>query len=107
MAASEHLCLISAEQSTQAATGRLLLSTDNYSDKREFPLLRRLRRAMNIVMPADVAREQQVKVFTIQNETNNIAIHTTVQEASGLANATRFRSEASFTRLAAVWPHRG
>ena len=45
-----------------------------------------------------------MKVFTIQNETNNIAIHTTVQEASGLANATRFRSEASFTRLAAVWP---
>lgn len=45
-----------------------------------------------------------MRVFTIENETNNITVHASVQEASAVANAKRFRSEAALARLAADWP---
>lgn len=45
-----------------------------------------------------------MKVFTIDKGTNNITIHASVQEASVVANAKRFRSEAALARLAANWP---
>lgn len=45
-----------------------------------------------------------MKVFTIENEMNDIAVHATVQQAKAVANAMRFRSEAALARLAAAWP---
>jgi hypothetical protein len=45
-----------------------------------------------------------MKIFTIENETNNITLHTTVQDAEAVANAERFRNEAGLNKLAADWP---
>jgi len=45
-----------------------------------------------------------MKTFTIENETNNITIHATVQDAEAVANAERFRNEAGLAKLAADWP---
>jgi hypothetical protein len=45
-----------------------------------------------------------MKTFTIENETNNITIHTTIQEAEAVANAECFRNEAGLANLAAEWP---
>jgi len=45
-----------------------------------------------------------MRVFTIDNETGKIAIHATVHQASTVANAMRFRTEAALSRLAADWP---
>jgi hypothetical protein len=45
-----------------------------------------------------------MKTFTIENETNNIAIHATIQDAEAVANAERFRTEAQLAKLAADWP---
>jgi hypothetical protein len=43
-------------------------------------------------------------IFTIENESNNITAHTTVQEAEAVPNAERFRNEAGLAKLAADWP---
>jgi Protein of unknown function (DUF3489) len=45
-----------------------------------------------------------MKTFTIENETNNITIHPTLQEAEAVTNADRFCAEAELARLAAEWP---
>jgi hypothetical protein len=45
-----------------------------------------------------------MKIFTIENETNNITIHTTIQEAEAVANSKTFRSESGLSKLAADWP---
>ena len=45
-----------------------------------------------------------MKTFTIENETNNITIHATIQEAEAVANAERFLTEAQLAKLAADWP---
>ena len=45
-----------------------------------------------------------MKIFTIENETNNITVHATVQGAEAVANAERFRNEAGLNKLAADWP---
>jgi hypothetical protein len=45
-----------------------------------------------------------MKVFTIENGTNNITVHGTVQEAEAVENAECFRSEAGLEKLAADWP---
>jgi hypothetical protein len=45
-----------------------------------------------------------MKIFTIENETNNITIHATVQEAEAVPNAERFRNEAGLAKMAANWP---
>lgn len=42
-------------------------------------------------------------IFTIENETNNITAHMTVQEAEAVPNAERFRNEAGLAKLAADW----
>ena len=34
-----------------------------------------------------------MKVFTIENDTNNITVHNTIPEAEAVANAERFRNE--------------
>jgi len=44
-----------------------------------------------------------MKMFTIESESNNIAVHTTAQDAEGVANAERFRNEAGLANLAADW----
>lgn len=43
-------------------------------------------------------------IFTIENESNNIMAHTTIQEAEAVPNAERFRNEATLAKLAAEWP---
>jgi hypothetical protein len=45
-----------------------------------------------------------MKIFTIENETNNITLHATTQDAEAVANAERFRNEAGLNKLAADWP---
>jgi Protein of unknown function (DUF3489) len=45
-----------------------------------------------------------MKTFTIENETNNITVHATIEEAEAVANAERFRTEAQLAKLAAGWP---
>ncbi|MGA7416203.1 MAG: hypothetical protein WBW33_37380 [Bryobacteraceae bacterium] len=45
-----------------------------------------------------------MKIFTIENETNNITVHATPQSAEAVANAERFRNEAGLQKLAADWP---
>src|ERR1700733_2110384 len=60
---------------------------------------------MNVLIAADAAnRRFKMKTFTIENETNNITIHATVQDAEAVANAERFRNEAGLAKLAADWP---
>ena len=45
-----------------------------------------------------------MKTFTIENETNNITIHATIQDVEAVENADRFRTEAQLAKLAADWP---
>ncbi len=45
-----------------------------------------------------------MKHFTIDNETNNITLHASAQEAEAVANAERFRNEAQLAKMAADWP---
>ena len=45
-----------------------------------------------------------MKVFTIENETNNITVHATTQDAEAVANAERFRNESGLNKLATDWP---
>jgi hypothetical protein len=45
-----------------------------------------------------------MKFYTIEQETNNICVHASVKEAQAVANAERFSSEATLTKLAAAWP---
>ena len=45
-----------------------------------------------------------MKIFTIENETNNITVHAAIQDAEAVANAERFRNEAGLNKLAADWP---
>ena len=45
-----------------------------------------------------------MKVFTIENETNNITVQASTAEADAVANAASFRSEASLAKVAADWP---
>ena len=45
-----------------------------------------------------------MKAFTIENETNNITLHATIQEAEAIPNAEHFRNEAALAKLAANWP---
>jgi hypothetical protein len=45
-----------------------------------------------------------MKTFTIENETNNITLHTMIQDAEGVPNAEWFRNEAGLSKLAAEGP---
>ncbi len=45
-----------------------------------------------------------MKAFTIENETNNITLHATIQDAEAVPNAELFRNEAALAKLAANWP---
>src|ERR1019366_4748028 len=60
---------------------------------------------MNVLIAADAAKRRfKMKTFTIENDSNNITLHTTIQEAEALPNAERFRNEAALSKLAANWP---
>src|ERR1700692_2993591 len=60
---------------------------------------------MNVLIAADAAKRRfKMKTFKIENETNNITIHTTAQEAEAVANAERFRNEGGLAKRAANWP---
>ena len=43
-------------------------------------------------------------IFTIEKDTNNIAVHATAKEAKRVPNAEVFQHEAALTKLAAKWP---
>ena len=45
-----------------------------------------------------------MKNFTIENETNNITVHTSAKEAEAVPNSERFGNEAALAKLAANWP---
>jgi Protein of unknown function (DUF3489) len=45
-----------------------------------------------------------MKHFTIDNETNNIMIHSSAKEADSLPNTERFSNEAALAKLAMNWP---
>ena len=45
-----------------------------------------------------------MKTFTIENETNNITIHATKQDAEMVPDSERFANEAALAKLAADWP---
>jgi hypothetical protein len=45
-----------------------------------------------------------MKRFTIENETNNIMIHSSAKDADALPNTERFSNEAALAKLAANWP---
>ena len=45
-----------------------------------------------------------MKTFTIENETNNITIHATKQDAEMVPDSERFANEAALAKLAANWP---
>ena len=45
-----------------------------------------------------------MKTYTIENETNNITVHASKQEAEAVPNSECFASEAAFAKLAGAWP---
>jgi hypothetical protein len=45
-----------------------------------------------------------VNTFTIENETNNIVIHPSAEEAAAVPNAEGFGDETTLAKLAANWP---
>jgi hypothetical protein len=44
-----------------------------------------------------------MNTFTIDNETNNITSHTTIEDAEAVANSERFRTEGQLAKLATDW----
>jgi hypothetical protein len=42
-----------------------------------------------------------MKIFTIENDRNNITLLGSIQEAEAVTNAERFRNEAALAKLAA------
>src|ERR1019366_10544257 len=60
---------------------------------------------MNVLIAADAAKRTfKMKTFTIENESNDVTLHTTIQEAEAVINAERFRNEGGLAKLAANWP---
>ncbi len=45
-----------------------------------------------------------MKIFLIENETDNITVYTIAKDADGVKGAERFRTEAGLAKLAATWP---
>lgn len=45
-----------------------------------------------------------MKTFTIENESNNITVHSSAKEAELVTNSERFGNEAALLKLAANWP---
>ena len=45
-----------------------------------------------------------MKTFAIENETNYITLHTTIQEVEAVANVECFRNQAALSKLAPNWP---
>ena len=45
-----------------------------------------------------------MKIFTIENDTNNIILHPSGYEAEMVPDSERFNSETALARLAANWP---
>jgi len=45
-----------------------------------------------------------MKTFTIENETSNITLHATIQDAEAVTDAELFRNEAGLAKLPANWP---
>ena len=55
---------------------------------------------MNVLIAAYAAKRRfKMKTFTIDNETNDITVHKTIQDADAVANAARFRNEGGLAKL--------
>jgi hypothetical protein len=60
---------------------------------------------MNVIAEANTPPgEYKMKTYTIENETNNITVHATKQEAEAVAGSECFANEAALAKLAANWP---
>ena len=59
---------------------------------------------MNVLTRHAPQGDQQMKFYTIEKDTNNIAVHASVKEAQAVAGAERFSSETTLTKVAAAWP---
>jgi hypothetical protein len=61
--------------------------------------------AMNVLSRYQPAQEiQQMKCYTIENETDNISVHVSAMDAEADPHADRFSSEVALAKLAAEWP---
>jgi Protein of unknown function (DUF3489) len=49
-------------------------------------------------------RRLKMKTFSIENDTSNITIHSSEEEARAVLNSERFSDEAALTTLATNWP---
>jgi hypothetical protein len=60
---------------------------------------------MNVLIAANAAKRRlKMKTFTIDDETNNITLHTTTQNFEAVTNGARFRNESGLAKLTANWP---
>jgi hypothetical protein len=50
------------------------------------------------------ARRLKMKTFTIENETNNITLHSSAKEAEAVPDSERFSNEGALAKLATGWP---
>ena len=60
---------------------------------------------MNVIAGRTPPSENaKMNTFTIENETNNLTLHATAQEAEAVAHTRRFHNEAGLAKLAGDWP---
>jgi hypothetical protein len=45
-----------------------------------------------------------MKIVTVENETNNITVHASVQEAEAIPDSQHFSSEFVLAKMASDWP---
>jgi hypothetical protein len=57
-----------------------------------------------LTAPEAAEGDQPMKTYTIENETNNITLHTSSKDAESVPAAERFSNEAALAKLAADWP---
>jgi uncharacterized protein (TIGR03437 family) len=59
---------------------------------------------MNVITaPEARSGDRNMRHFTIENETNNITVHTSAKEADAVPDSERFSNEAALAKLAANW----
>jgi hypothetical protein len=61
-------------------------------------------RAIHVIAADAATGAERMKVFTIENDTNNITLHISAQDAEAVADAERFRNEGQLAKIAADWP---
>jgi hypothetical protein len=59
---------------------------------------------MNVVTRQAAQETGHMKVYSIENNNDHIAVHPSAKEAEGFTNTRRFGSEATLAKLATEWP---